>query len=62
MIESLRELGKFAMENDMRIDFHPDHFVLLNSPKPEIFKQSLLVLKLHHQLLRAWESISSIAV
>ncbi|WP_025025726.1 UV DNA damage repair endonuclease UvsE [Caldalkalibacillus mannanilyticus] len=53
MIESLRELGKFAMENDMRIDFHPDHFVLLNSPKPEIFKQSLLVLKLHHQLLRA---------
>jgi len=49
---SLETLGEFALENKMRIGFHPDHFVLLNSPKPEILKQSLHVLRMHYHLLR----------
>ena len=27
--EMLREVGDFAKKHDIRIDFHPDHFVLL---------------------------------
>ncbi|MGE6376923.1 UV DNA damage repair endonuclease UvsE [Peribacillus muralis] len=36
----------------MRIDFHPDHFVILNSSNIEILKTSLKTLKIHHTLLR----------
>ncbi|MFJ7754515.1 UV DNA damage repair endonuclease UvsE [Peribacillus muralis] len=35
----------------MRIDFHPDHFVILNSSNIEILKTSLKTLKIHHTLL-----------
>ncbi|WLD92886.1 UV DNA damage repair endonuclease UvsE [Alkalihalobacillus sp. AL-G] len=51
-IESdLREVGDYASENDMRLDFHPDHFVLINSPKKEVLKMSVKTLMLHRQLL-----------
>ncbi|WP_042357157.1 UV DNA damage repair endonuclease UvsE [Bacillus rubiinfantis] len=50
--EALRELGNFAKTHGIRIDFHPDHFVLLNSPKKEVLKNSLQTLKLHYDLLR----------
>ncbi|WP_281975734.1 UV DNA damage repair endonuclease UvsE [Halobacillus litoralis] len=49
--EDLRELGTFARENEMRLDFHPDHFVVLNSPNKNIFKTSMAVLKYHYLLL-----------
>ena len=29
----LQEIGDFAKEHKIRIDFHPDHFVLINSMK-----------------------------
>ncbi|CDQ17795.1 UV-damage endonuclease [Halobacillus karajensis] len=48
----LNELGSFAKENQMRIDFHPDHFVVINSPDKEIFKTSVAVLKYHYLLLQ----------
>ncbi|WP_370640518.1 UV DNA damage repair endonuclease UvsE [Salipaludibacillus sp. CUR1] len=50
--ESLIELGRFSEANGMRVDFHPDHFVVLNSPDKEIFQVSLDVLKYHYLLLR----------
>lgn len=49
--DDLEELGSFAEENDMRIDFHPDHFVVINSPNKEIFKASMGILKYHYLLL-----------
>lgn len=49
----LAELGEFVQKHDIRIDFHPDHFVLLNSPKENVFKESLKVLKMHYLLLKA---------
>ncbi|MGR9049593.1 UV DNA damage repair endonuclease UvsE [Halobacillus faecis] len=49
--EELAELGGFAKENNMRIDFHPDHFVVINSPDQGIFKTSMGVLKYHYLLL-----------
>src|SRR5690606_37248202 len=50
---SLREIGDFVKEHDIRVDFHPDHFVLINSPQVDILKNSVRTLKLHYLLLRA---------
>ncbi|WP_191566467.1 UV DNA damage repair endonuclease UvsE [Metabacillus idriensis] len=50
--EPLKELGDWVSRTGMRVDFHPDHFVLLNSPKPEILNTSLRTLSMHEALLR----------
>jgi UV DNA damage endonuclease len=39
----------------MRVDFHPDHFVLLNSPKTDILNNSIKTLAMHHALLKGME-------
>lgn len=51
LLPKLYEIGAFVKEHHMRVDFHPDHFVLINSPKPEVLKNSLHTLHLHWQLL-----------
>lgn len=51
--DALREVGNFAIKHNMRIDFHPDHFVLINSPKEHILKNSIITLKMHYLLLKA---------
>ncbi|MBU9713409.1 UV DNA damage repair endonuclease UvsE [Evansella tamaricis] len=53
--ESLKELGEYILLHQMRVDFHPDHFVVLNSPKTEILKASLLNLKFFHRILKGME-------
>ena len=50
--QKMREIGEFIKEHNMRIDFHPDHFVLINAKKKEILKNSLGTLKMHHLLLK----------
>lgn len=50
--KKLREVGEYATKNNMRIDFHPDHFVVLNSDKKDVFINSIKNLKLHYLLLR----------
>ncbi|USK61667.1 UV DNA damage repair endonuclease UvsE [Peribacillus asahii] len=50
--ETLREVGDFAKKHKIRIDFHPDHFVLINSLKKPILKNSIKTLKLHYLLLK----------
>jgi UV DNA damage endonuclease len=49
--EDLEEVGKFVTEKEMRVDFHPDHFVLINSPKKEVLKMTVKTLMLHKRLL-----------
>lgn len=34
IIEAFHECGAFARENELRLSFHPDQFVVLNSPNP----------------------------
>ncbi|MFC4024689.1 UV DNA damage repair endonuclease UvsE [Oceanobacillus longus] len=51
--EPLREIGDFAKKQKIRIDFHPDHFVLINSKEKHILKNSIRTLKLHYLLLKA---------
>ena len=50
--EMLREVGDFAKKNDIRIDFHPDHFVLINSLQKNILKNSIKTLQMHYLLLK----------
>ena len=50
--ENLKEIGDFAKKHKIRIDFHPDHFVLINSNKKHILKNSIRTLKLHYLLLK----------
>ncbi|WP_214484259.1 UV DNA damage repair endonuclease UvsE [Bacillus sp. SM2101] len=49
----LRDIGNFVNKHQMRIDFHPDHFVIINSPKKHVLQNSLKTLKLHFILLKA---------
>lgn len=47
----LKEIAEFLHKHPMRVDFHPDHFVLLNSPDSEILKMSMKTLRIHQLLL-----------
>lgn len=50
--KKLEELADYIAANNMRVDFHPDHFVVLNSSDSDILKQSLVTLRMHRQLLK----------
>ncbi|WP_210367147.1 UV DNA damage repair endonuclease UvsE [Bacillus sp. REN3] len=50
--EPLKEIAAFLQENPMRVDFHPDHFVLLNTQKKETLNTSVKTLAMHYALLR----------
>lgn len=41
ILEKFRDCGKFAAKNNIRLCFHPDQFVVLNSQKPEVVENSL---------------------
>ncbi|OZM55769.1 UV damage endonuclease UvsE [Lottiidibacillus patelloidae] len=49
--EELKLLGNYIKEHNLRVDFHPDHFVLLNSPDDDILKNSIKTLQMHKKLL-----------
>ncbi|WP_082115942.1 UV DNA damage repair endonuclease UvsE [Hymenobacter terrenus] len=36
-----RAIGDYIKANDLRVSFHPDQFVVLNSPSPDIVKRSI---------------------
>ncbi|MFD1737671.1 UV DNA damage repair endonuclease UvsE [Bacillus salitolerans] len=50
--EPLLRLGEWIDKYSMRIDFHPDHFVILNSPDVELLNQSIKTLSMHEALLK----------
>ncbi|WP_078554894.1 UV DNA damage repair endonuclease UvsE [Bacillus alkalicellulosilyticus] len=52
LMPQLKEIGQFVNEREMRIDFHPDHFVVLNNKSKEIFQRSLQTLLYHYKLLK----------
>ncbi len=41
IVELFRECGRFARERGLRLSFHPDQFVVLNSPNPQTLAHSL---------------------
>jgi UV DNA damage endonuclease len=50
IIETFRDCGRFAQANDIRTVFHPDQFVVLNSPKPEVVQNAIRDLEYHAEL------------
>lgn len=53
--EPLQRMADYIKEYPARIDFHPDHFVVLNTPDKEILKNSLKTLSLHEALLKGMD-------
>ena len=41
IIEQFQACGEFAKKAELRTTFHPDQFVVLNSPRPDVVTQSL---------------------
>ncbi|MFC4556849.1 UV DNA damage repair endonuclease UvsE [Virgibacillus kekensis] len=51
--EPMKQLADFFESNpSMRVDFHADHFVLINSPKEEVLRNSIKTLRMHYRLLK----------
>lgn len=46
----LGEAGKIARANRIRLSFHPDQFVVLSSPRPDVVDRSLAEVELHAEL------------
>jgi UV DNA damage endonuclease len=51
--DEFAELGSYAREHHMRLSFHPDHFVVLSTPRGEVLRNSLLDLDRHVAMLEA---------
>lgn len=47
-------IGKKIRDSDMRVDFHPDQFCVLNSVKKDVFDNSVKILIYHYNLLEAF--------
>lgn len=55
LTEELEAIKQFLAEHkEMRVDFHPDHFVLLNSPKADILNQTIQTLNIQRHLLKGF--------
>jgi UV DNA damage endonuclease len=49
----LKIVGEFIKKHNIRISMHPDQFVVINSPNPEIVARSVAELEYHCRLLSA---------
>lgn len=46
-------IGEIVREHEMRVSSHPDHFTLINSPRPEVLEASLRDLAYHETVFKA---------
>ncbi|WP_180953626.1 UV DNA damage repair endonuclease UvsE [Bacillus sp. T33-2] len=53
--QPLNAIADFLKNHPMRVDFHPDHFVLLNTTKTETLNMSIKTLAMHEALLKGME-------
>lgn len=47
LLERLQKINKLAQAHHIRLTFHPDQFVVLNSPKEEVLAHSIAELEYH---------------
>lgn len=45
IVAQFKACGRFAREHGLRLSLHPDQFVILNSPRPEVVEASILELE-----------------
>ncbi|WP_151737959.1 UV DNA damage repair endonuclease UvsE [Paenibacillus tengchongensis] len=53
LAEDFAEVGAFITKHGMRTSFHPDHFTVLSTPRPEVLISSVRDLKHHTDMLSA---------
>lgn len=53
IVARFQQCGEFAREHRLRACFHPDQFVVLNSPRPDVVEKSLLELEYQSEVA-AW--------
>jgi UV DNA damage endonuclease len=51
LADRLAEVGEFIREHHMRVSFHPDHFTVLSTPRPEVYVHSVKDLNHHVTML-----------
>ncbi|TJY42391.1 UV DNA damage repair endonuclease UvsE [Cohnella pontilimi] len=51
LAEHFARVGEFVREHEMRVSFHPDHFTVLSTPRPEVFAHSVKDLNHHVTML-----------
>ena len=52
LLQRFKASGRFCRDHDIRTTFHPDQFILLSSPDPEILKRSLADLAYQAEVAR----------
>lgn len=45
IVKRFKACGRFARKHDIRLSFHPDQFVVLNSPRPDVVERSIAELE-----------------
>ncbi|WP_340006577.1 UV DNA damage repair endonuclease UvsE [Paenibacillus sp. FSL K6-0276] len=53
LAEEFAEVGQYVKKNGMRVSFHPDHFTVLSTPRPEVLVSSIRDLQNHTDMLDA---------
>jgi UV DNA damage endonuclease len=61
IIARFRECGRFSRANNLRLSFHPDQFVVLNSPNPQTLAHSLAELNYQAEVAQ-WVGAETINV
>lgn len=55
LADSFAAVGEFVQKSDMRVSFHPDHFCVFSTPRPEVLVNSQRDLDYHVRMLEAME-------
>ncbi|MFD1776376.1 UV DNA damage repair endonuclease UvsE [Paenibacillus rhizophilus] len=55
LADDFAEVGRYIKENGMRTSFHPDHFTVLSTPRPEVLASSVRDLRHHTDMLCAMD-------
>ena len=61
IVRAFRDCGEFAADRGLRVTFHPDQFVVLNSPDPTVVESSIGELE-HLAEVAAWANADVLTV
>ena len=53
LADEFAEVGQYVKRHGMRVSFHPDHFTVLSTPRPEVLVSSIRDLQHHTDMLNA---------
>jgi len=50
IVDTFNECGRYCRQHDLRTSFHPDQFIVLSSPNPDVTRRSIADLKYQAQV------------